>query len=552
MVSLTVVALLITVGLATALAAVAWRYREKRGAKFFALLQAVSAVWVGVTILGLRTPPGPLRVRLWGVTTGLSLLIIVLWLGFILNYTGRDSWLTPRRIGVVSLPLVAGALCYFVAPTSTPLIGEVTQETIEAGTVVQATVGQAGLVLAGYAYLVFLIGLWVVGKTVLEGPRLFVGQALAFVVGSLFTIVASFLVILKIPVPGYPLTQIAVSGQAALWGYAVFGQQLLQAVPAVAEIGERAIFDDLDEGILVVDDAGTVVQANPRARSFVDSGDPIGRPFGQLFAGEDVPSVDALPMRFEREGEVYRIESSRLRDWRDQPVGHAVTLRDVTQLVTRQQRLTVLNRILRHNVRNDMNVVLGIGTELSDHDDASMRSHGETLRRKADELTDISSKAIEIDRMFDASTDEERTHLPTLIDDVVAPLAARHPDATVETDVDPDVIRTDPHILSSIVTEVVENVFQHAGDAPEMTVEATSKGTHARITVADDGPGIPDVEVASITGDERTAVHHASGIGLWLVYWGVQVLDGEVDIATGAAGSVVTLRIPDTGDSARE
>lgn len=553
MFSLTVIALLLTIALLVGLTAVALYYRRKQGAVLFALLQAVSAAWASLTVLGLTMSPGTVRLRIWGLTSGLSLLVIILWFGFILSYIGQSDWLTGRRLGVVSVPLLIGASVYFVAPTWTPLVGQLSQETIPAGTVVTASIGPVGIVLGAYIYLVFLSGLVLVVKTVVEGSRLFVGQALAFVVGSLITIVASFFVILGIPVAGYPLTQVALGGQALLWGYAVFGQQLLRVVPAVAEIGEQTIFEDLDDGILVVNEDGIVVRANPQARRHLDLSDPTGDAVEPILGSMAVSSIQDLPARFERDGRTYRTEASGIRNWQGEQIGHALVVRDITPLVTREQRLAVLNRILRHNVRNDMSIVLGVGSRLQNREEADLAASGERLRRTARDLTRVSEKAIEVSRLFDEPIASERVHLPTMIEDLVSTLAGDYPRATVDTAVGADTIRTDPRTLSRVVEEVVANALEHDGDAPTVRIEVTGTAGGVEIAVADDGPGIPQAELDPIIDGDETALKHASSFGLWFVTWGVQALGGDVDISTSATGTEVRLTVPDseTSDSVR-
>jgi len=92
---------LLTAGFLLGLTAGAY-YQENQGAELFAILQIVSAAWASVTARGLTIPPGTLRIRLWGITTGLSLLVTLLWLAFILSYTGRRRLLSVERLGVVS------------------------------------------------------------------------------------------------------------------------------------------------------------------------------------------------------------------------------------------------------------------------------------------------------------------------------------------------------------------------------------------------------------------------------------------------------------------
>lgn len=238
---------------------------------------------------------------------------------------------------------------------------------------------------------------------------------------------------------------------------------------------------------------------------------------------------------------------SPIRNWQGDVIGHALIVRDVTPLATREQRLTVLNRILRHNVRNDMNVVMGIGSQLERRGDEELAALGETLRRTGRNLSGISDKAIEIDRLSAASTAREPVSLPTAIEEVVSPLTTEHSDATVTWSVDVQTVRTDPQLLSRIVKEVVANALEHAGEAPTVRVEVAPEESGIGITVADDGPGIPEAELTPIVDGDETDLRHASSFGLWFVSWGVQSLGGTVDIETSVSGTTVTLTVPRDG-----
>lgn len=537
--------LVLNTGLLLGLSAIAWRGRSEPGAAVFGVLQFVSAVWAGTTALGLGLPPGPLRLRVWGLTTGLSLLVIVIWFGFILQYTGAAGRLRSRWAVMGALPLVAGAALYVFTPTWGVLVAEATQERLSAGTIVQASIGPVGGALGVYVYLVFLIGLVLVVKTVFEGSSLFVGQAVALVLGTLVTVVASALVLVGFPTEGYPLTQVALGGQSALWGYAVFRQQFLRAVPAVAQVGERAVFDHLDEGVLVCNGNGTIVRANPTARDCFDAEELVGAPIDSVLDPMSVASLSELPARFQRQGRTYQANTSTVRDWRGEPIGRAITIREVTELVHRQQRLQVLTRILRHNVRNDMTLVAGLATRLEECDDDELAALGRDITRTAEDMTTMSEKALEIETLLEGSMTVEPVDLSRLVDEVVSSLAEAHPDATVTTAVDPDELRTDRRVLTLVVTEIVENALVHAGDDPTVAVEAARTDEAIEISVTDDGPGIPRTELDPIAEGGETALKHASSLGLWVISWGTESLGGSIDIDATAAGSTVTVSIPD-------
>lgn len=541
----TLVFLLITVAVLLGLTAVAWRFRTRPGSKLFGVLQALSAIWAALTLVGLHLSEGPTRLRVWGLTTGLSLVVTIVWLGFILSYTGRDKFLTFRCFGVAALPLVAGAGLYFVVPSWPPLVGQLEQTTLSAGTVVQASIGPVGALLGLYIYLVFFAGLTVAIKTILESNSLFMGQGLALVLGSMVTIIASIVGIIGVPEAGYPTTAVALGGQSLLWGYAVFGKQLLQVVPAVATIGERAVFDNLDDGILVINDGGVITRTNPAARKYLDIDEGGGKNVTRILETMGVSDPADLPTRFQFQGLTYRATTSSITNWRGDTIGQTVVIQEVTLLSRRQQRLQVLNRILRHNVRNDMTVVRGLGNQLQHSNADELTAMGETVTERADDLITISEKAVELNQIFDREIKSEPVDLETVIEDSVSPLAAQHSDATIRLNLSADEVSTDAGVLSFVLKEVIANAVQHTGDHPEVLITAERKNDRFEITVTDDGPGIPQIELDTITAGEETDLQHASSLGLWTVHWGAQSLGGDVTFDTSESGTTVTVSLPE-------
>ncbi len=545
MVAPTVITLILSVVFLLVLTAAAWRFRTRRGAKLFGMLQVLSAIWAVLTIIGLQLPPNPAQLQVWGFSTGMSLIVTVLWFAFILSYTGRESLLRPRRFSIIALPLVLGAGLYFAAPTWSPLIAQVEQTTINAGTVVQTEIGPVGGVLGVYIYLLFLSGLVIVGKTIVESNSVFAGQGIALVLGSLVTIIASLLAIIGVPAPGYPTTEVAIVGQALFWGYAVFGQEFLQVVPAIATIGERAVFDHLDNGVVVIDKGGRIVRSNSAARTYLGIDEMAGGAVDALLDKMELSSLADLPARFQLQGQTYRATKSYIRNWQDEIIGQTVVIQDVTTVVRRQQRLQVLNRILRHNVRNEMTVVYGQTTLLQEGDPDDLNTIGKKIEEKANNLLTISEKAIELNKIFDSSRTVERVDLDTLVDQIVSQITAEYPNATIRTNTAVGEIETDSRILSLVLEEVITNSVEHSGDTPEVTIDAKHRTDHLELVITDDGPGIPQSEIDPIITGEETNLEHTSSIGIWLVYWGTELLSGDVEFVTSGDGTTVRLILPE-------
>lgn len=540
--SATDLALLANLVMVLVLTGVGWRNRTNPGARWFVALQSVVAAWIGVTVVGLNLPPGRLRRSLWGLAVALSLVVAVLWLGFILAYTGTRRWLRPGRLGPLVVPLLAGAALYAVAPGWPPLVGTLSQSSEPAGTLVSASIGPVGAVLGVYLYALFLGGVVVVVRALFESNSLFLGQEVALVIGTLIPVVASAARIVGfVPVAGYPLTQVSMGAQSLLWGYAVFRQSFLGHVPAVARHGESAIIESLDDGLLVVDTGDVVVRANPQARTIFEDEPLVGRSIETV-----LPEMEFgdLPARFQRHGRTYQVNCSAVTGLGDGVVGHSFVIRDVTQLVHRQQRLQVLNRILRHNVGNDLTVVLAWADELRESEDQQSAAMGQRIAEKAEDLVTISKKARDIEQMLDAAADVESVALSPLIEEVVATVCEEHPDAVVEVSVTAAELRTNRALLTTMLTELVGNALQHNTGTPHVVVEARRRDEAVDLTVRDDGPGIPPHELDPLRDGEETPLQHTSSLGLWLLHWGAQALGGRVAVDSTTDGSTVTVTLP--------
>lgn len=79
-------------------------------------------------------------------------------------------------------------------------------------------------------------------------------------------------------------------------------------------------------------------------------------------------------------------------------------------------------------------------------------------------------------------------------------------------------------------------------------LDASASRDESRISARIAGPrprGIPPHELEAISIEPETDLEHASRLVLWLVRWGVESIDGEIEFAEGEeAGTAVHIRLP--------
>jgi len=249
----------------------------------------------------------------------------------------------------------------------------------------------------------------------------------------------------------------------------------------------------------------------------------------------------------------YRIALGPVVDG-DEVVGAVGVGEDRTEASLREERLAVLTRVLRHNFRNDLNVVTGFTERAIEAvDDPELAAELERVVDTAERLLRVGETSRRVERLL---SDRPAPGPVDLADAVAEALVSLPPEvregADIEVDVPEGVTVSAIGYLAEAIAELVDNAVRHS-DAERPRVEITAaelpSESWATLVVADDGPGIPPAERAVLTGEE-TPLEHASGLGLWYVNWIVSAGGGSFDIGSASAGGTrveMELRTPNGG-----
>lgn len=203
----------------------------------------------------------------------------------------------------------------------------------------------------------------------------------------------------------------------------------------------------------------------------------------------------------------------------------------------------VMNRVLRHNIRNDMNVILGHIDRLNG-DNGVDDSVINPIKRKINDVVDLSDSARKIEAIGQEA-DRRPIDVVSLIETRLDVARSSHPDASISANMPSDVWVDGDPLLSSALDNVIENAIKHTDTDPIIEVSVERTGSDVIIRVADSGPGIPDREKRVLLGGGETSLIHSEGLGLWLVKWVIESYEGEVRFGSNEPhGSVVELRLP--------
>lgn len=219
----------------------------------------------------------------------------------------------------------------------------------------------------------------------------------------------------------------------------------------------------------------------------------------------------------------------------------------MTRLKERTRQLHVLDNIMRHNIRNELNVIHGRGEQLRNHLEGELEAAADVIVDRAETLLLTSEKSREITAVLSDPRESVPIDIGRVVRDVAESTADDWPDA--------DVVVTGPTRLVVSATESIdaalEELFTNAvlhndGETPHVCVDLEIDGSWGILRMRDDGPGIPEFDRNVLeSGAAIEPLSHGSGLGLWLIYWAITRSGGEIRVEDREPrGTEITIRLP--------
>jgi PAS domain S-box-containing protein len=317
-------------------------------------------------------------------------------------------------------------------------------------------------------------------------------------------------------------------------------------------------------GLLEAD--GTVLEVNDAALEFggLAREDVAGQPFQEVsWWTHSEASRESVTTALDRaargnfvryEVEVMGTEGLRTIDFSVKPVlddDGGVSLlvvegRDITDQQQRGQHLAVLERVMRHNIRNDLTKLRGWTQMLYEAgDDARREETYGTLQRILDKWEKMTERTQEINQLLDAQAlHESHRSLTAIVDETVERAHASNSDTDITVDVDNGADVAVPSVLTDAIDELLSNAVAVSDDGPVTIRCRRPDSTWLELTIDDSGPGLPDAEAEVLESGEETALSHGQGLGLWFVRMVVTEIGGSLSTDVGDDGTAITLRIP--------
>ena len=226
-------------------------------------------------------------------------------------------------------------------------------------------------------------------------------------------------------------------------------------------------------------------------------------------------------------------------------------LQDREQTVAEQRdNLRIVNTIVRHDIRNDLQLIDAYADRLADHVDAF--AEPQKIQNRVTNAIDVTETAREVTEMVLRSEQADtQVRLSPLLFEQIERIDTSYPHAEItisgqipETEVVGD------DMLASVFRNLLNNAVQHNDkDTPVVTVSVSQTESAVIVEIADNGPGILDRHKEAMFEEGNSGLDSdGTGLGLYLVQQIVEGSNGRVEVVDNdPEGAVFIVKLATVG-----
>lgn len=473
----------------------------------------------------------------------------ILYLFVALKYASYEQWLSRKTTILLSIIPAITMVIVVTNPAHNLLWGEYTTAQFYNATVLRPEYNIWYFINLGYLYLVTAAALGVLASVIVTKSRVYQKQATLVFLGGFVPLLTNILIEIGLgPRVMIDLTTTALAISGVIFALVLFKLDLLDIEP----IAREELLKEIEDGMVVISSEGEIKDCNPAAER-VFSKINENNPDKEIHPMDIAAKNDELSVEINNEKKHFRIRSTPLTDKHDDNIGKILHLDDITGVIEREQRISVLNRILRHNIRNELNIAMGRLRLLEQQISNESEEHINEAEDSVKSVINSADKARHIERTLREDAERLAVSAESIIEDGVEDVESEFPDANIEhirgekldSSSDTQVKVADGRLFRKSIEELVCNAIEHTDkETPEVEITIKPHQETVDIVIKDNGPGIPSREVNILSTREETELEHGSGLGLWLVQWNTTLSSGELSFeTTDTQGTTVRLTL---------
>ena len=308
------------------------------------------------------------------------------------------------------------------------------------------------------------------------------------------------------------------------------------------------ITGSMNEGLVLLDEAGAILSINPAARRLLDAdGDCVGQDF--LTVDRDVTMSDALrqaaeqghsEFRGERNGREYQFDVTRIQT-EGRTAGTVLLVFDVTERAFAERNRREFTANVSHELKTPLQGIIGSAELLENgmvkqEDVPRFVGH---IRAEAQRLVTLIGDIIRLSQLDEGEPmPTEPVELLTVAREAAENLrsAAETRNVTVEVTGTPATVSGVRRLLYEIVLNLCDNAIKYNTEGGRVEVEVAQDGGTAAVTVRDTGIGIPPEHQSRVferfyrVDKSHSKASGGTGLGLSIVKHAVQYHHGVIQL----------------------
>ena len=326
-----------------------------------------------------------------------------------------------------------------------------------------------------------------------------------------------------------------------------------------------ALFNNLQDGHVIIDEKGTVVLANRRLFTLVPyqrkyRNRPLeGMSIKECISDKDLSSYIENVLNGKEKGEdrdftlqvgselrILRISFLRLCTDKNQYMD--IIISDISEDIRKETRLrrseslasmTTMAAGVAHEIKNPL-AAMQIHTQLMRK---AFQKYGSLDEEKAEKYLNVIEEEtahlnkIAVDFLFAVKPMEVELRLGSLNENVEEVVSFLLPEAEergieVETKLDSFLprIQFDARLVKQALLNLVQNAFAAMAENGKLTIISKSDGDYQALIIRDNGSGIPEEKLSKIFEPYYTTKASGTGLGLTLVYKIMKEHNGDIHV----------------------
>ena len=317
------------------------------------------------------------------------------------------------------------------------------------------------------------------------------------------------------------------------------------------------VLDGLGEGIMVLDEDGTITFRNDQIMQILGLDEILNKSIADL----DLPPLKQIFKKALKKGQhesEFEIDTDGDdTKWILAHMNKAKATRELILVVHETTQLREMDSMRRdfvsnlsHELRTPVSVIKAnsetlLGGALENSKDA--KTFSKAILHNADRLSEMVTSLIDLSRIEygDLKFVIEPIIINQVVDTVISSFTNKAKRKNIElvfnrqSDV---VVQTDAKAIERVLNNLVDNAFKYSSENTVIEIRARKQANFIRISVLDSGEGVPEEEQRFVfkrfyrTAKARANTKQGSGLGLAIVRNLVNNLQGEVGVETRKEG----------------